>query len=109
MEVTFLIGNGFDLNLGLCTKYTDFYPHYIDDSRFDSDDPAVRSFKQLLRRGGDYDRWADFEAALGAHTTEPPLNEADSSADACSISSAALPSTCGKKTGTLISRPAVRK
>ena len=78
MEVTFLIGNGFDLNLGLCTKYTDFYPHYIDDSRFDSDDPAVRSFKQLLRRGGDYDRWADFEAALGEHTTEPPLNEADS-------------------------------
>lgn len=26
MQVTFLIGNGFDVNLGLKTKYTEFYP-----------------------------------------------------------------------------------
>lgn len=75
METTFLIGNGFDLNLGLKTRYTDFYPHYVDDSRFDSDDPAVLSFKELLQRDGNYRRWADFERALGAHTKKPPLNE----------------------------------
>ena len=29
MNITFLVGNGFDLNLGLKTKYTDFYPSYL--------------------------------------------------------------------------------
>ena len=29
MNVTFLVGNGFDINLGLKTKYTDFYPSYL--------------------------------------------------------------------------------
>lgn len=26
MNITFLVGNGFDINLGLKTKYTDFTP-----------------------------------------------------------------------------------
>ena len=29
MGVTFLIGNGFDLNLGMKTRYTDMYDSYI--------------------------------------------------------------------------------
>lgn len=29
MNVTFLIGNGFDINLGLKTSYKDFYEQYI--------------------------------------------------------------------------------
>jgi hypothetical protein len=28
-NITFILGNGFDLNLGLKTRYTDFYPEYI--------------------------------------------------------------------------------
>ena len=28
MNITFLIGNGFDLNLGLDTRYTDFLSEY---------------------------------------------------------------------------------
>lgn len=28
MKITFLIGNGFDINLGLKTKYKDFVNHY---------------------------------------------------------------------------------
>lgn len=28
MNVTFLLGNGFDLNLGLSTSYKDFYSYY---------------------------------------------------------------------------------
>lgn len=75
MQITFLIGNGFDLNLGLNTKYTDFYPLYLHHPGFAADDPDLLLFKKLLERGGSYDHWADFERALGVHTTEAPLNE----------------------------------
>ena len=30
MNITFLIGNGFDINLGLKTRYTNFYPYYLE-------------------------------------------------------------------------------
>lgn len=74
VRVTFMIGNGFDLNLGLNTKYQDFYPHYLGDIRFHTEDPEILQFKELLRSGGNYSRWADFELALGQHTNDPPLN-----------------------------------
>ena len=32
MNITFLIGNGFDINLGLKTRYSDFYPYFIEKS-----------------------------------------------------------------------------
>lgn len=74
MQVTFLIGNGFDLNLGLDTKYAHFYPHYLSSPKFAVDDPDILAFKELLAENGSYAHWADFERALGEHTTEPPLN-----------------------------------
>ena len=30
MNIAYLIGNGFDLNLGLKTKYMDFYKYYLE-------------------------------------------------------------------------------
>ena len=33
MNITFLIGNGFDIKLGLKTRYTDFYPIYINSNK----------------------------------------------------------------------------
>ena len=33
MNITFLIGNGFDVNLGLKTLYSDFYDTYIDSNK----------------------------------------------------------------------------
>lgn len=33
MNVTFLLGNGFDLNLGLLTSYKDFYSYYTKKSQ----------------------------------------------------------------------------
>lgn len=76
IRVTFLIGNGFDLNLDLKTRYQDFYPHYLWDNRFRTDDPDIFRFKELLRNGSQYPHWADFELALGQHTNTPPLNTA---------------------------------
>lgn len=56
MNITFLIGNGFDINLGLKTRYTDFYPYYLSQNHDDIISKAIAN---------DYDRWADLELALG--------------------------------------------
>ncbi|BFJ84530.1 hypothetical protein Ruko_09470 [Ruthenibacterium sp. TH_2024_36131] len=57
MVITFLIGNGFDLNLGLNTQYTDFYNYYftLDSAK---DDMLVKQIKS------NYENWADLEMGL---------------------------------------------
>lgn len=59
MNITFLIGNGFDINLGLKTKYTDFYNEYIASVQ-DLDDSDCRK-RFAMKIDGNYDTWADFE------------------------------------------------
>lgn len=56
MNITFLVGNGFDINLGLDTRYTDFYPSYIE-----------KGHKDLLSNciENNYDSWANLELAIG--------------------------------------------
>lgn len=56
MNITFLIGNGFDLNLKLNTRYSDFYKYYIKN---DPNDLISKSIKK------DYEMWSDLEVALG--------------------------------------------
>lgn len=56
MNITFLIGNGFDLNLNLNTRYTDFYKYYIKN---DPKDLLSESIKE------DYEMWSDLEVGLG--------------------------------------------
>lgn len=75
MQVSFLIGNGFDRGLGLRTSFRDFFPVYCKEA---SGSPEVEAFKDLLRADGGFDRWSDFERALGIHTDQPPLNQEDS-------------------------------
>lgn len=73
MEVTFLVGNGFDIGLGLHTRYTQFFDRYVN---IDSPDTNVMAFKELLKHDGpSYPDWSDFERALGQHTMDPPLND----------------------------------
>lgn len=56
MNITFLVGNGFDINLGLKTRYTDFYPYFLahGPKGIITDDISEN-----------YDCWADMECALG--------------------------------------------
>lgn len=56
MNVTFLVGNGFDINLGLKTKYTDFYPSYL-----------AKGYNDILSKDieDNYKNWANLEIALG--------------------------------------------
>lgn len=56
MNITFLVGNGFDINLGLDTKYTDFYPYYCGKKHNDMLGKAIAD---------NYECWADLEAELG--------------------------------------------
>lgn len=56
MNITFLIGNGFDLNLKLDTRYSDFYKYYVKN---DPNDLLSKSIKK------DYEMWSDLEVGLG--------------------------------------------
>lgn len=56
MNITFLIGNGFDINLGLDTRYTDFYPIYLSKGHDDIISSAIQD---------NYEKWSDLELALG--------------------------------------------
>lgn len=56
MNITFLIGNGFDLNLKLNTHYSNFYKYYIEN---DPKDLLSKSIKD------DYEMWSDLEVGLG--------------------------------------------
>lgn len=72
MQVMFLIGNGFDLNLGLKTRFSDFFPTYL---AIPAEDSTVQEFKNLLEQDQDkFPHWSNFERALGLNTDIPPLN-----------------------------------
>lgn len=61
MNITFLIGNGFDIKLGLKTRYTDFYPTYIDSNKH-SKEESIKKFTELI--DSNYETWSDFEMAF---------------------------------------------
>ncbi len=60
MNITFLVGNGFDMNLKLKTSYKDFYKYYIN-LKSSKDDILAKSIKE------DYPLWADLELGLGEY------------------------------------------
>lgn len=66
MNITFLIGNGFDVGIGMKSSFKDFFPIYQQNSISKSDE--VRQLSEEI--GNDYDTWADFEVALGKYTTK---------------------------------------
>lgn len=69
MNTLFLIGNGFDINLGLPTKYHDFYKYYLALPQ-DKDSSAVANLKTHLKAclSSENDYWSDLEIALGKYT-----------------------------------------
>lgn len=65
MNVTLILGNGFDLNMGLPTSYSDFYQYYIEA---DSPISGVDFIKDQIKN--EPKTWADLEKALGDITAE---------------------------------------
>ena len=76
MNITFLIGNGFDINLGLKTRYSDFYDYYQEHASEDS------MILQMMREDNNKENWADLELALGNNLKDIGEQSADSFMDA---------------------------
>ena len=66
MNITFLIGNGFDLNIGLETTYNAFLKSYTDVSETDSD--LIKYFKTAILKEGKW--WSHAEMAFGVATKQ---------------------------------------
>lgn len=73
MNITFLIGNGFDINLGLPTKYSDFIEYHNAEGHSDMVSKSIRD---------DTKRWSDVESELGQFTKGITVDEAESFLDA---------------------------
>lgn len=69
MKITYLIGNGFDLNIGLKTSFSDFFKEYCNSK--DHDDEVIENFKAEICNNTF--AWSDFEFQMGryAHEVEP--------------------------------------
>jgi len=65
MNITFMIGNGFDINLGLKTSYADFMAHYLSQP---SSSSVISRFKQSIAR--ELPTWTDVEIAIGQCTRD---------------------------------------
>ncbi|WP_420387231.1 AbiH family protein [Roseivirga sp.] len=63
MNVVYIIGNGFDLNLGLKTRYSDFYPFYKD---VENESRIIKELKKSI--DSNIENWSDLELALGKYT-----------------------------------------
>jgi len=63
MQILYIIGNGFDLSLGLKTSYNDFYQYY---KTVESENVNVQKLKENISKT--YESWADLELALGNYT-----------------------------------------
>ncbi len=70
MNIVYLIGNGFDLNLGLKTSYNDFFEWYnaLEGSKKTKD--VINFIRFATEKQKIDDKWADLELALGAYTVE---------------------------------------
>lgn len=65
MNILFLIGNGFDLNIGLKSRYADFYKYYNEqESTLD----IINNLKSNINNN--IQNWSDLELALGEYTKE---------------------------------------
>lgn len=65
VNITFLIGNGFDIGLGLKTSYKDFYEYLMKNEERDNMIVSQIEQDKLAER---YDKWSDLELALGQYT-----------------------------------------
>jgi len=66
MNIVFLLGNGFDINLGMKTGYKDFYKNAYKPQAGDSE--LIKKLKKKIEN--DIETWADLETKLGLYTEE---------------------------------------
>ena len=62
MNITYLIGNGFDRNMGLSTSFSDFLKELLKE--VEGDDPQIRKFKEDIRKREQEDQKAERDVTL---------------------------------------------
>ena len=71
MKITVLVGNGFDISLGIKSSYGDFYTWYCAQK---SDVAHIQKFRDDIKEDmsrnvpSEEKTWADFELGLGKYT-----------------------------------------
>lgn len=65
MLITFILGNGFDIQMGLHTRYKDFIENYIKPDV--NDDSNIKEFKRYLQSKENIQLWSDAEIGMGTH------------------------------------------
>lgn len=65
MKILYILGNGFDLNLGMKTSYKDFYEYY---KSIETSNITIKNLKSNI--SNNYKNWSDLEFALGQYTDE---------------------------------------
>ena len=78
MEITFLLGNGFDIQCGLKTSYIDFYKYILEkkysiDLNKEADEETVSKidnmiYREIYKSRDKIETWADLEFQLGVFT-----------------------------------------
>ena len=71
LKVTYLIGNGMDINIGLRTRYLDFYNHLKQITNKDSKNAIYQAvLKDYFSENKDLIEidWSDFEIGIGKYT-----------------------------------------
>ena len=66
-SILFILGNGFDLNLNMKTRYSDIYETYI---KTPSKSDIIKKFKEDLSGKQPYEKWADFEMGMAKYAEE---------------------------------------
>ena len=66
MNITFMIGNGFDIGLGLATSFKEFFPIYYAKSL--KKDASIRQLSENI--SDNEDAWSYFEKQLGEYTVK---------------------------------------
>ncbi len=62
MNITYFIGNGFDVGLHLDTTYKKFYPYFLKNAGADN------QLRKAIDHDTDFENWSDLEKALGIYT-----------------------------------------
>ena len=73
MNITYFIGNGFDINIGLHTDYRSFLRWYLRKISDAPEDPVISKFAKLIQK--DIETWSNLELTLGQKTLESPLDK----------------------------------
>jgi hypothetical protein len=79
MNVVVLIGNGFDIGMGLDTRYSDFINWYLQQKTLE--DPIICQFREQIAQNKS--TWADAERAFGQMSFSEMSNDVVHAAQLC--------------------------